>query len=206
MSQKVILTGSGRSGTTFLIQLLGRLGFDTGISDNYYDPKLRAGCEHPFPDLDKPVKELQQIFSDLPQVLKAPTFSFILKFCLLNKIFQVEHVFMPVRELEESARSRLDVELFWETLQTDDEAQRVNDQANIHAIAIGRTIEAVIMFGLPLTMLHFPRMVIDLDYCYKKVCEWKRINYSDFTQVYRELANPKQIKWSPYVENILAGR
>lgn len=206
MIQKVIITGSGRSGTTFLIQLLGRLGFDTGISDDFYDSKVRAGCEHPFPDLDKPVEELRQTFANLPVVLKAPTFSIILKYSLLNKLFEVEHVFMPVRELEESARSRLDVELFWETLQTEDEAQRINDQANTHAIAIGRTIEAVVMFGLPLTMLHFPRMVIDAEYCYQKICEWQPVDYNYFLEVFQELANPQQIKWSPYVENILASQ
>jgi len=44
---KIIITGPGRSGTTFLVQLLTRLHFDTGW-EPYREPYFnaqRAGCE-----------------------------------------------------------------------------------------------------------------------------------------------------------------
>lgn len=53
-SNQVIISGTGRAGTTFLIQLLTCLGFDTGFAnvEAAIDPNCNAGMEW---DLRHPV-------------------------------------------------------------------------------------------------------------------------------------------------------
>ncbi|MCA9750220.1 MAG: hypothetical protein KC414_14015, partial [Romboutsia sp.] len=47
--EKIIITGTGRSGTTFLMILLTFLGLDTGFTKNnfnkYISPKCNSGME-----------------------------------------------------------------------------------------------------------------------------------------------------------------
>ena len=55
---KVIITGTGRAGTTFLVRLLTELGLETGISrKNWHKkfyPACNAGLEHNLLDPETP--------------------------------------------------------------------------------------------------------------------------------------------------------
>ena len=57
-SHKVIITGTGRAGTTFLVRLLTELGLDTGYTrDNWqkdYFAHCNAGLEHELNDPKAP--------------------------------------------------------------------------------------------------------------------------------------------------------
>jgi hypothetical protein len=58
----VIISGTGRAGTTFLVQLLTELGLDTGLTDSHTDifENCNAGMEK---DLREP---------DAPYIVKSP--------------------------------------------------------------------------------------------------------------------------------------
>lgn len=88
----IVITGTGRAGTSFLVQLFTEMGLDTGYRPGVaLHPVSRAGLEH---DLrgDGP----------FPRIVKDPAFMYYAD-RVLNK---VERVIIPVRQLEAAAESR----------------------------------------------------------------------------------------------------
>ncbi|MHC4635779.1 MAG: hypothetical protein ACYSYU_11315, partial [Planctomycetota bacterium] len=111
----VFITGPGRSGTTFLVQLFTRLGLDTGYEpyQEVYIESWRAGCEAgPETDVIKQSDEaIRQAFQESPRIIKGPAWAYLLKYFHKNDLVEIEHVFMPLRDLTIAAHSRLDAGL-----------------------------------------------------------------------------------------------
>ena len=171
--RKIIITGPGRSGTTFLVQLLTRLGLDTGYEPykEPYLPEQRAGCEWVIDiDFDRhDPAQIKESIAKAPTVLKSPEWGLMLKRLLSEALIEVEHVIIPVRDLEAAARSRLEAGLDWLAMPDLPYEQRVIDQANVKAMALGRAIEACLLYSIPCTVMTFPLLVRDADYCYRKL-------------------------------------
>jgi hypothetical protein len=94
----VVITGTGRSGTTFLVELLAHLGLDTGYNIDDINAKkktiARAGLEH-----DIRLKKC-------PYIVKNPLFCDYAEEVLAREDIIIEHVFIPVRNLQAAAQSR----------------------------------------------------------------------------------------------------
>ena len=201
------MTGPGRSGTSFIMQLLTRMGEDTGF-EPYNEPfaaDIRAGCEWDAPDEATTTKEQYiKIMESAPRILKSPRWGLYLKAIMEKATLKVDHVIIPLRDLDVSARSRLSVNLDWtlsEEYQNDlaDEGDaRVAVQERVLAIALGRTIEACYLFKIPCTIMEFPLFVEDVDYCYRKLDPIFRFNgdagVDSFWEKFLELANPSGIR------------
>ncbi len=195
---KILITGPGRSGTSFIMQLLTRLGFDTGFKpghENYHE-SLRAGCEWTI-DVDLERDSAEHIAEQMrsgPRVLKSPEWGMILKGLLTLGLIEVDHVVIPVRDIDIAAKSRIDAGLHWWIDKTLTGDELVNDQAAIMALALGRAIEACLLFSVPCTVMLFPQLVMNEAYCYGKLSALGRIDRGEHTRVFTELANPEQIK------------
>ena len=192
---KIIITGPGRAGSSFLVQLLTRLGFDTGFEAGKepYHKKLRAGCEHRLLLDHNDMAHNRRIMDAGPRVLKGPEWGVRLKFLLREGIMEVDRVLLPFRDLDVAAESRLSVGLDWMVDPTLTGLQRIEDQGNIHALCLGRTIEACIIYEIPCTILRFPLLVVNAEYCYQKLSVLGPIDRKDFNTCFRKLARPKQI-------------
>ena len=93
---KIVITGTGRSGTTLLVQILTDLGFDTGFSSEApIDEATHAGLET---RLDSP---------NAPRIVKNPNLSRRLDEILTAGTATVEHVIIPMRDLDVAAASRV---------------------------------------------------------------------------------------------------
>lgn len=195
---KIIITGAGRSGTSFLILLLTRMGFDTGY-EAYREPygeSIRAGCEWEIAAAyGEPSGVIKAAIEEAPRVLKSPEWGLVMKEFCRRGLMEVEHCFIPVRDLDVAARSRIDAGLYWQVCPSDDYAYLVMDQASVHALALGRAIEACLMCEIPYTIMLFPEFVRDMEYCWERMREGVEMDRGEFERLYRELANPKQIKW-----------
>lgn len=208
MNPKVFITGPGRSGTTFLVQLLTRLGLDTGFEpyNEGYIESWRAGCEAG-PDAEIFVKGhdfIRKAFSDSPRIIKGPVWAYLLKYFVINEVIEIERVVMPLRDLTLGARSRLSVELDFmldkNFIGLKMEGQHKGEhQENILAMLVGKVVEACYIYDIPLTMMRFPEIVTDEDYCYRKVCEIEHIDRKEFSRVWKGLANPEQIQFNSRV-------
>jgi hypothetical protein len=192
----VFITGPGRSGTSFLVQLYTRLGFDTGYEPYHeqYNEECRAGCEAgPETDIvEQGPEAIREAFKEAPRIIKGPAWSYLLKYFHLHQLVEIERVIMPIRDLTDASYSRLDAGL--EFLLDKDFAKMPGE--NVLAMLIGKVVEVCYVYDIPLTLMRFPLLVEDEDYCYRKVTELEPIDRKHFGEVFRELANPSQIKWS----------
>ena len=97
MSEHVVITGTGRAGTTFLVELLTAVGCDTGFSSESIkmkDPQLPAGLER---DIRKDI---------CPFIVKSPWFCDYADDILSQIDLRITHVFVPMRDLFNAAESR----------------------------------------------------------------------------------------------------
>ena len=197
---KIIITGPGRSGTTFLVQLLTRLGFDTGFepyNETGYKPELRAGLEWPVLneiDFSKHGhSEIKQMIVDAPGILKGPEWALVLKELLKRDLIDIDHVIIATRDLEEAARSRLAVGLDWMVTPNGDHEAMVADQTSVLAMVLGKTIEACETFNLAYTITKFPHLVHSGMYCFIVLVQALPLDAAAFFPVFRDLANPNLV-------------
>jgi len=98
----VVITGTGRAGTTFLVELLTALGMDTGYEvDDLPTRKstiARAGLEH----------DIRH--DDSPYIVKSPFFCDYADEVLARPDIRVDRIFVPIRDLYAAAESRRQVE------------------------------------------------------------------------------------------------
>ena len=100
---RIYVTGTGRAGTTFLIQFLTELGLDTGFQNARrkqvaYSPEARAGMEWDIYDHDAPTIVKSPFLCDHVDDLLAAGFKF-------------RHVIVPIRDIASAAASRRLVQL-----------------------------------------------------------------------------------------------
>jgi hypothetical protein len=94
----IVISGTGRAGTTFLVELLTHLGLDTGYSieeiERRKDCVSHAGLEG---DILK---------DDCPRVIKGPAICDIMDEILARRDILIERVIVPMRDLHAAAESR----------------------------------------------------------------------------------------------------
>lgn len=94
----VIISGTGRSGTTFLVQLLTELGLDTGFPDpnaQIREDRGHAGMEWTL--RNNPTA---------PYIVKNPNLCEHLPGILKNEDVAIDHAIIPIRDLYSAAESR----------------------------------------------------------------------------------------------------
>ena len=178
--KRILIDGSGRAGTSFLVMLLTRLGVNTGFLpyEEDYRSGVRGGCEIGVTDLD--------MWNEVPKVVKSPMFIERNRADILGDKIKFKHVIIPVRDIEKAARSRIQTGIGTGTTSE-------LEQTKIIAKALGVALEVCTLKEIPMTTMIFPRLVEDEDYCYQKLSEVFKLNRKKFEKVFKELANPSQI-------------
>jgi hypothetical protein len=187
----VVITGTGRAGTTFLIQLLTSLGFDTGFTDltSAVYSNCHAGMEW----------DIRQV--DAPYVIKSPWLCDYLDEVLENTEIVIDHAIIPIRHLYAAAESRRDV-----TRRTEDTLYsgiipgglwHTTDPQQQEAILthqLYKIIYTIAKRDIPMTLLHFPRFIHDSEYLYKKIeARTNGITYEKFLETFRQVAQPELV-------------
>ena len=93
MGSKILITGTGRCGTTFLVRLFTILGLDTGYNEETMENFVYKNCNAGL--------ETQNTNHT---IIKSPKFSNNIK--ELNKQFDIELVIVPIRNIIEATDSR----------------------------------------------------------------------------------------------------
>ena len=182
----IIISGTGRAGTTFLVQLLTELGLDTGFpKDQTIDANSRAGMEL---DLRDP---------NSPYVVKSPWLCDYLDELLEAGEVVVEHAIIPVRDLYAAAQSRRHVA----NTAPDNPAGvpgglwHTTNPENQEAILTGqlyKLIYALARHDVPLSLLLFPRFVNDAEYLFSKLnFLLGDIEYNEFTKALQTVRHPE---------------
>lgn len=166
MSQpKIFISGTGRAGTTFLVQLLTQMGEDTGFkpgSEERYYPRARAGLEVNF------------LKAGGPRIMKSPHLCDRLDEAL--SATEIGHVIIPVRDIEEAAASRRLVQ-FESTGSEDGKPVKGGlwgtelgpEQADVLRRKFCDLVAGLVKADIPMTFLEFPRLAIDPGYLFQKL-------------------------------------
>jgi hypothetical protein len=163
----IVIGGTGRAGTTLLVQIFTHLGFDTGFdraaSLQAVDEISHAGLEHSLHD------------AELPHVVKSPWFVDEIEKVLGEGTRQIEAAIIPIRRLYDAAESRRRVwreamarELdplahpgtIWKTVDP-------GAQEGILAIQLYNMMEALVAHEIPTYCISFPRFARDAEYLYR---------------------------------------
>lgn len=157
-SPKIVITGTGRAGTTLLVQILTDLGLDTGFSpDAPIDERTNAGLEW---RVDAP---------DAPRIVKSPNLSRRLGALLASGAVEIEHVIIPMRDLDVAAASRVRVTGYGSNLHRPGGlfgTAKATRQREALALLFYQLMDAVSEYDLPHTLLRFPRFASDWEYTY----------------------------------------
>ena len=165
MREHVIISGTGRAGTTLLVQYFTRLGLDTGFSVEQaasdVDPIASAGLE--FSDLSDEA---------LPYIVKSPSLCETLGEALNKKSVRIKAAIIPIRELEQAALSRVRI--------TEEAARQgfngtehpgglwgtanLEEQQSALARRFFDLIFTLTQYQVPIYFLFFPRFASDTDY------------------------------------------
>jgi hypothetical protein len=173
----LIIAGTGRAGTSFLVRYLTELGLDTTLGRHGdaagWDDEANAGLEN-----------LLISGNDLPYVIKSPWISEYVGQILNEKQFKIDAFIVPVRDLVEAATSRVVLERraihqhnpwmgeqldrTWETYghTAGGLVYSLNplDQARLLAVQFHQLVLKVSEVGIPLVFPAFPRIVTDWEY------------------------------------------
>lgn len=194
--ERIIITGVGRSGTTFLVQLFSALEFETGYTVeealSQVDPISFAGLEQPLFDPQN------------PYVVKSPYYAEYLMEALDNKSIKISYVIVPIRSLFEAAESRRRVTSeaskirpnpidypggLTHTLSPDEQEEKL-------AINFYGLIHALVKHRVGTLFLEFPRLVNDGLYCFEQLrplLDEHGVDQKEFLSAHGSVANPHLI-------------
>jgi hypothetical protein len=161
----LLISGTGRTGTTFLVQLLTELGLDTGFANanEGIHQACHAGME----------RNTEEIFNQTaPYVVKSPGLSEQIDKILEAPGVVIDFMIVPIRDLYASAESRRTNARqaknrkapggLWLTKNPRKQEAALAEQFH-------HLVHALVKHDVPMIWLHFPRLVKDLEYLYGKL-------------------------------------
>jgi len=155
---KIVITGTGRAGTTLLVQILDDLGLDTGLREGKLSPyglNVRAGLESRADDPESPT------------VVKDMTLGFRMRELLEGSTLDIAHVILPDRRLDVAAASRIRVANYGKRpfgRGSLTGTMRATEQIRVLRAMRTEILSALEDFTIPYTVLEFPRFAADAAY------------------------------------------
>ena len=191
IKESILITGTGRCGTTFLVALFTLLGMDTGftsetLKDNIHD-KTKGGLE------EQPGNY---------KITKNPSFIFMIESYILQHKQVPKMVIIPVRNFNESVESRyknteeqglLDepkpVEItaskgaggLWN-------ADTKEEQIQFYNKCMADYIQVMTLYGIPTKFIDFHHMTTNSRYLFESLKDVidPDVTYERFDECYRE--------------------
>lgn len=187
MNEHVVITGTGRAGTTFLVELLTAVGCDTGFTSESIkmkDPQLPAGLE----------RDIREAFC--PFIIKSPWFCDYAEDILSRPDLRITHLFVPMRDLFSAAESRRKMSRnnrrdggLWKT-----KSIKVGDQEQVLKDQIYKLFLAVSKYEVPVTLMQFPKLALNAEYTYGKLLPiLDGVSYTEFKRVFDDVSHPNLI-------------
>jgi hypothetical protein len=174
MNHHLFIGGTGRAGTSFLVQYLTACGIETHLTLNPHqqlDEHANAGLE------DYPTEGLR-----LPYVIKSPWLFEFVDALVERQDIAIDAVILPMRDIVEAASSRVILEMrarYGDGRFVDDVCQWESwgltpggvvyslnplDQARILAMGFHQTIYALVRKNIPIYFVDFGHMIEDAKY------------------------------------------
>lgn len=148
---KILITGTGRAGTTFLVRLFTLLGMDTGYAPDTMENHIWKHCNA---GLERPI-------GHRTLVVKNPTF--LTQLATFHRTMNL-FVIIPLRELEESAASRArngkNPGGLWGSANKE-------EQVEAYETMMMRALMDIVQNDIQHVFLDFRRMIASWEYVYE---------------------------------------
>lgn len=196
-THRAVIAGTGRAGTSFLIDFLRGVGVPTdGLSDEVEHQRARAGLEQRLDD------------SGGSYLVKDPwLFEYFHEVDL--GLITIDALIVPVRDLSAAAMSRVRLERAaltdhapqladWSTHATSPGgviySLSVTDQERVLAVGLARLLDWALTHDLPLFFLHYPRLVSDPAYVVDTLWPWLQrfTDRESALAVFRQKSDPRR--------------
>jgi hypothetical protein len=175
--EKILITGTGRCGTTFLIKLFSFLEFNTGYTKETYENFMHFNCN----------AGLERPYNADYYVLKNPKFIMNIENIIMDKSIKIKKVIIPIRDFVLSARSRVKHGDknggLWN-------AHNEESQIIYYKDIMTNYLYYMVKFEIPTIFIDFDRMVNDKVYLYNKlkcIFDEKDITFDLYSKVYDEV-------------------
>ncbi|HUC84236.1 MAG TPA: hypothetical protein VL970_03510 [Candidatus Acidoferrales bacterium] len=158
----LIISGTGRAGTTFLMQLFTELGLDTGFSNANTDVNLNSNA-----GMEWNIRN-----ANAPYIVKSPAMDKDLEALLPGGEIAVDCAIIPIRDLYAAAESRRAVQRNLRQRNLPGGlvlTENPEEQEAALAVAFHRLVHTLAKHDVPMIWLHFPRLVNDSAYLYGKI-------------------------------------
>lgn len=206
MTNHLLIAGTGRAGTTFLVQYLAECGLDTHLARQPhpgYDEDANAGLEDLLPDNP-----------DAPYVVKSPWLYEYVERLLADRSVVVDAVIVPMRSIVEAATSRSINELRarygsptlpddckqWESWGTTPGGTVYSlnpiDQARLLALGFHELLHALVKRDIPVVLLDFPRFVDDPNYLHEALQPvlGSKVDRASALRAHERIAVPSKVR------------
>jgi hypothetical protein len=176
--EKILITGTGRCGTTFLIKLFSFLDFNTGYNRNNYKTSISSNCN----------SGMERSYTDNYYIIKSPAFIMNIENISKDTSIKIKNVIIPIRDLKLSAKSRVKHGKrnggLWNAV---DELSQIDFYKNI----LTNYIIISTKYDINTIFIDFDKMVNDKIYLFNKlknILDEKNIDLEIFSRVYDEVS------------------
>lgn len=176
--EKILITGTGRCGTTFLIKLFSFLDFNTGYNRKNYMSFISTNCN----------SGMEKNYKANYYILKNPEFINNIENIVKDKSVIIKNVIIPIRDLSISAKSRVKHKKqnggLWNA---NDEASQIKFYKDI----LTNYLVVSTKYDINTIYIDFDKMVNDKTYLFNKlknILDEKNINFDNFCKVYDEVS------------------
>ena len=179
--KKVIITGTGRAGTSFLVHLFTKLGMDTGFTLQQCQSQLSRTCNA---GLEKPIDANHYI-------LKSPHYAPIIDQIIDRD--DIKHIIIPFRGLVDSSKSRERNNKAAGGLWF---ANNLEEQLIFNSNLFYNVMYHTIKSKIPYTLVLFPDFVKDKSILYdnlKWLFDEYKVSYIEYCKAMDSLIDLKKI-------------
>jgi hypothetical protein len=184
--EKILITGTGRCGTTFLIKLFTFLEYDTGFTKDNYEKFIFTNCN----------AGMEKRYVDNHYILKNPYFLDNIHNIIHDKTISVKQIIIPIRNFEMSAKSRCN------NVNKDKNkclnvaggfvfAKNEKEQLDYYNKIMSNYIYYMVKFNINTLFLDFDKMISDKKYLYDKlshILSEKNITFETFSKIYNDVS------------------
>ena len=176
--EKILITGTGRCGTTFLIKLFSFLDFNTGYNRDNYNLSISSNCN----------SGMERSYKDNYYVLKSPFFMTNIENIVKDTSIKIKNIIIPIRDLKMSAKSRVKHgKLNGGLWNANDELSQINFYKEI----LANYIFIATKYDINTIFIDFDKMINDEIYLFNKlnhILNEKHIDLETFSRVYNEVS------------------
>ena len=193
--KKILVTGTGRCGTTFLMRLFTYLDLNTGIHPNQVNRHILGECNSGMeinwiknPELEHSVK-----------IIKSPNFMRDISDLVERRKWEIDFIIVPIRNYEEAAKSREYFNkkaggLTWG-------AKDFESQLEEFYKSMSFLIKDVVKYEIKTIFLDFEKMTTNKKYVYEKLKYLLDKNFDKFCKAYEKANSESKSKSGIWKKN-----